>query len=134
MGTQSNQSNTSIKVSFEKSLNRTSLPLLQTQKEGYNIYFLLDTGAKKNYIRRDFLDILELNTDTEFLPDKEEFYGIDNVCHLTETCGFPFCIGDLQYVETVSGYRGRICVDFSNNEWRPLPCCRNIRNAVHDYV
>lgn len=100
MGTQSNQSNTSIKVSFEKSLNRTSLPLLQTQKEGYNIYFLLDTGAKKNYIRRDFLDILELNTDTEFLPDKEEFYGIDNVCHLTETCGFSFCIGDLKYVET----------------------------------
>lgn len=134
MSTPSNPTTISIKVSLEKSLDKTALPLLQTHKNGYNLYFLLDMGANKNYIRRDFLDIPELNADTEFLPDKEEFHGIDNVCHLTETCGFPLGIGDLKYVETLSGYRGRICVDFSNNEWRPLPCCRNIRNAVHDYV
>lgn len=100
MTTQSNPTTISIKVSFEKSLNKTGLPLLQTQKNGYNLYFLLDTGANKNYTRRDFLDIPELNADTEFLPDKEEFYGIDNVCHLTETCSFSFNLADLNYVVT----------------------------------
>lgn len=100
MTTQSNPTTISIKVSFEKSLDKIGLPLLVIQKNAYNLYFLLDTGANKNYIRRDFLDIPELNTDTEFLPDKEEFYVIDNVCHLTEACNFSFYLADLNYVET----------------------------------
>ena len=99
MGTQSNQSNTSIKVSFEKSLNTTSLPLLQTQKEGYNLYFLLDTGANKNYIRQDFINLAELNADTITLDEVEEFYEIDNVCHQTKTCNFRFNLGEHEYME-----------------------------------
>ena len=99
MATQSNSATTSLKVPFEKSLNKTGLPVADTEN-GYNFYFLLDTGANKNYIRRDFLEIPESNDSTELLPDKEELYGIDNVCYLTETCCFSFSLADLSYVET----------------------------------
>jgi hypothetical protein len=92
------QTNT-IKFSFINSLEGINLPLLKTEKDGYDLYFLLDTGANKNYIRQDFLDIAEINTDTVILDEKEEFYGIDNVCHETRTCHFRFNIESHKYME-----------------------------------
>ena len=88
-----------IKFSFINSLEGINLPLLKTEKDGYDLYFLLDTGANKNYIRQDFLDIAEINTDTVILDEKEEFYGIDNVCHETRTCHFRFNIESHKFME-----------------------------------
>ena len=93
-----NQTET-IRFSFINSLEGINLPLLKTEKDGYTLYFLLDTGANKNYIRQDFLNISEINTDTIILDEKEEFYGIDNVCHETRTCNFRFNMGEYEYLE-----------------------------------
>lgn len=92
------QTNT-IKFSFINSLEGINLPLLKTEKDGFDLYFLLDTGANKNYIRQDFLDLAEINTDTVILDEKEEFYGIDNVCHETRTCHFRFNIESHKFME-----------------------------------
>ena len=88
-----------IHISLINSLDGINLPLLKTEKNGYALYFLLDTGANKNYIRQDFLNITELNSDTVFLDEKEEYYGIDNVCHETRTCHFKFNVGPHEYLE-----------------------------------
>lgn len=93
-----NQTET-IRFSFLNSFEGINLPLLNTEKDGYTLYFLLDTGANKNYIRQDFLNISEINTDTIILDEKEEFYGIDNVCHKTRTCNFRFNMGKHEYLE-----------------------------------
>lgn len=92
------QTNT-IQFSFTSSLEGINLPLLKTEKGGYALYFLLDTGANKNYIRQDFLSLAELNSDTVILDEKEEFYGIDNVCHEARTCHFRFNMGPYEYME-----------------------------------
>ena len=79
-----------LKVSFKKGLDGMNLPFMKTEKNGYSVYLLLDTGANKNYIRQDFINIAEINADTITLDEVEEFYGIDNVCHQTKTCNFRF--------------------------------------------
>lgn len=88
-----------LKVSFKKGLDGMNLPFMKTEKNGYSVYFLLDTGANKNYIRQDFINIAEINADTIALDEVEEFYGIDNVCHQTKTCNFRFNLGEYEYME-----------------------------------
>ena len=88
-----------LKVSFKKGLDGMNLPFMKTEKNGYSVYFLLDTGANKNYIRQDFINIAEINADTITLDEVEEFYGIDNVCHQTKTCNFRFNLGEYEYME-----------------------------------
>lgn len=88
-----------LKVSFKKGLDGLNLPFMKTEKNGYSVYFLLDTGANKNYIRQDFINLAELNADTITLDEVEEFYGIDNVCHQTKTCNFRFNLGEHEYME-----------------------------------
>ncbi len=62
-----------LKVSFKKGLDGLNLPFMKTEKNGYSVYFLLDTGANKNYIRQDFINLAELNADTITLDEVEEF-------------------------------------------------------------
>lgn len=92
------QENT-ISVSFANGLQGLGLPLLKTTKNGYTLYFLIDTGASKNYIRQDCLDLPEINEDTLLLDEKDEYYGIDNICHEAETCNFKFDLNQCQYME-----------------------------------
>ena len=87
------------RFSFHDSLKSMELPLLKTEKDGYTLFFLLDTGANQNYIRQDVLNIEEINTDTIILDEKDEFRGIDNICHKTRTCNFRFNMGKHEYWE-----------------------------------
>ena len=88
-----------ISVSLIDGLNGTGLPLLKTSKNGYTLYFLIDTGASRNYIRQDCLNLPEINEDTLFLDVREEYYGIDNVSHEAGTCNFRFDLNQHQYME-----------------------------------
>ena len=88
-----------LKVSFKRGIDGISLPIMKTEKNGYSVYFLLDTGANKNYIRQDFVNLAELNSDTVTTDEVEEFYGIDNVCHQAQTCNFRFNLGEYEYIE-----------------------------------
>ena len=88
-----------LKISFKKGIDGIYLPIMKTEKSGYSVYFLLDTGANKNYIRQDFINLTELNSDTVVFDEVEEFYGIDNVCHEAQTCDFRFCLGQYEYQE-----------------------------------
>ena len=88
-----------IRISFVNGVKGIGLPLIKTTKNGYALYFLIDTGASKNYIRQDCLNLPELNEDTLILDEKEEYYGIDNVCHEAETCNFRFDVDQYQYME-----------------------------------
>lgn len=96
---ETNNNEPCLKISFKKGLEGIALPIMKTEKNGYPVFFLLDTGANKNYIRQDFIDLAELNADTITLDEVEEFYGIDNVCHLTKTCNFRFNLGEHEYME-----------------------------------
>ena len=96
---ETNNNEPCLKISFKKGLEGIALPLMKTEKNGYPVFFLLDTGANKNYIRQDFLNLPELNNDTITLDDVEEFYGIDNVCHQAQTCNFRFNLGEYGYME-----------------------------------
>ena len=89
----------SITISFTKGLQGINLPLLKTEKNGYALYFLIDTGANKNYIRQDILNLPELNEDTIILDETEEYHGIDNVCHEAKTCNFRFDVENHKYME-----------------------------------
>ena len=42
-----------IRISFVNGVKGIGLPLIKTTKNGYALYFLIDTGASKNYIRYD---------------------------------------------------------------------------------
>lgn len=88
-----------LNVSFLNGINGLNLPLIRTEKNGYSLYFLIDTGANKNYIRQDMIDIPEINTDTISLEETEEYFGIDNVCHEAKTCNFRFNIEGYNYME-----------------------------------
>ena len=88
-----------LRVSFLNGINGLNLPLIRTEKNGYSLYFLIDTGANKNYIRQDMIDIPEINTDTISLDETEEYFGIDNVYHEAKTCNFRFSIEDYNYTE-----------------------------------
>ena len=88
-----------LKISFKRGIDGISLPIIKTEKNGYSVYFLLDTGANKNYIRQDFINLSELNADTVTTDDVEEFYGIDNVCHQAQICNFRFNLGEYEYLE-----------------------------------
>ena len=88
-----------IRISFVNGVKGIGLPLIKTTKNGYALYFLIDTGASKNYIRHDCLNLPEINEDTLILDEKEEYYGIDNVCHEAETCNFRFDLDQYQYME-----------------------------------
>jgi hypothetical protein len=88
-----------LRVSFLNGINGLNLPLIRTEKNGYSLYFLIDTGANKNYIRQDMIDIPEINADTISLKETEEYFGIDNVCHEAKTCNFRFNIEGYNYIE-----------------------------------
>lgn len=113
------QTNT-IKFSFINSLEGINLPLLKTEKDGYDLYFLLDTGANKNYIRQDFLNLPELNNDTITLDNMEEFYGIDNVCHQAQTCNFRFNLGEYGYMERFQVISDGAALMFSTTSGEPF--------------
>ena len=94
-----NNTDQCLKISFKEWIEGLKLPLIKTEKNGYTIYFLLDSGANKNYIRQDFINLAELNADTVALDELEEFFGIDNVCHQTKSCNFRFNLGEYEYME-----------------------------------
>ena len=86
-----------IRVDISKSLELLGLPLIKFEKDGETLRFLLDTGASMNLIKREVLD--HFSHDAEQLPQKTEYYGIDNVCHETHLYAFAFKLGDFQYCE-----------------------------------
>ena len=86
-----------IRVDISKSLEFIGLPLITFEKDGESLTFLLDTGASMNLIKRNVLD--HFSHDAEQLPQKTQYYGIDNVCHETHLYAFAFKLGDFQYCE-----------------------------------
>ena len=68
-----------IRVDISKSLEFIGLPLITIEKDGESLIFLLDTGASMNLIKRNVLE--HFSHDAEQLPQKTQYYGIDNVCH-----------------------------------------------------
>ena len=86
-----------IRVDISKSLEFIGLPLITFEKDGESLTFLLDTGASMNLIKRNVLD--HFSHDAEQLPQKTQYYGIDNVCHETHMYSFTFRLGDFQYCE-----------------------------------
>lgn len=77
-----------IRVDISKSLEFIGLPLITFEKDGETLTFLLDTGASMNLIKRNVLN--HFNHDAEQIPQKTQYYGIDNVCHETHMYSFTF--------------------------------------------
>ena len=50
-----------------------------------------------NLIKRNVLN--HFSHDAEQLPQKTQYYGIDNVCHETNMYSFTFRLDDFQYCE-----------------------------------
>ena len=86
-----------IRVDISKSLDFIGLPLITFEKDGESLTFLLDTGASMNLIKKTVLD--HFSHDAEQLPQKTQYYGIDNVCHETHMYTFTFRLGDFEYCE-----------------------------------
>ena len=114
--TQTQKHENRISVSFVNGLQGIGLPLMKTIKNGYALYFLLDTGASKNYIRQVFLNLPEINEDTLILDEKEEYYGIDNVCHEAKTCNFRFYLNEYQYMERFQIIKDGSALSFRTTE------------------
>lgn len=76
-----------IRVDISKSLEFIGLPLITFEKDGESLTFLLDTGASMNLIKKTVLD--HFSHDAEQLPQKTQYYGIDNVCHDTHIIHLP---------------------------------------------
>jgi hypothetical protein len=86
-----------IRVDISKSLEVVGLPLITFEKDGESLTFLLDTGASMNLIKKDVLN--HFSHDAEQLPQKTQYYGIDNVCHVTHLYSFTFKLGEFEYCE-----------------------------------
>lgn len=86
-----------IKVNLSNSINLLGVPYIQFDKGDYTLRFLLDTGASMNLIKKEILE--RFSSDSEILPIKTEYYGIDNVCHETEMYAFKFNLGEFLYHE-----------------------------------
>lgn len=114
--TQTQKQENRISVSFVNGLQGIGLPLMKTIKNGYALYFLIDTGASKNYIRQECLNLPEINEDTLILDEKEEYYGIDNVCHEAETCNFRFDLDQYQYMERFQIIKDGSALSFPTTE------------------
>ena len=50
-----------------------------------------------NLIKKNVLE--HFRHDAEQLPQKTQYYGIDNVCHETHMYSFTFTLGDFEYCE-----------------------------------
>lgn len=79
-----------VKLSFEMVMNGLRLPVVEVEKNGYGIYFLIDSGATQNHIRRDCIELVELQGTTEMLDDKESSYGFENIEKVSDLCMFDF--------------------------------------------
>ena len=86
-----------IRADISKSLEVVGLPLITFEKDGESLTFLLDSGASMNLIKGNVLD--HFSHDAEQLPQKTQYYGIDNVCHETHMYSFAFRLSDFEYCE-----------------------------------
>ena len=86
-----------IRVDISKSVELLGFPLIMFEKDGETLRFLLDTGASMNFIKKDVLNYF--SKDTKKLPQKTQYYGIDNVCHGTYLYSFTFKLGNFNYCE-----------------------------------
>lgn len=94
---QQSESKKMIRVDISKSLEFIGLPLITFEKNGESLTFLLDTGASMNLIKKNVLE--HFHYDAKQLPQKTQYYGIDNVCHETHMYSFSFRLGDFEYCE-----------------------------------
>ena len=86
-----------IRVDLTRSLQAIGLPLIRFEKDGQTLRFLLDTGASMNLIKKEVL--AQFRDDADQLPQRMEYYGIDNVCHETHLYSFKFKLGEYVYSE-----------------------------------
>lgn len=101
---QQSESKRMIRVDISKSLEFIGLPLITFEKNGESLTFLLDTGASMNLIKKNVLE--HFHYDAKQLPQKTQYYGIDNVCHETHMYSFSFRLGDFEYCEHFQEIQG----------------------------
>lgn len=94
---------------------KIGLPLLHVEKDGVGLFFLVDSGASYNFIRKDVLEYFnELSGD--YIAEECQFYGIDGIEHKTSVCLFNFTLNNVQHEERFQILENGSPLDFPINE------------------
>ena len=72
---------------FDFGLAKIGLPLLSVTKENHGLFFLVDSGASHNIIRKDVLEFFNEPAEKESINECV-FFGIDGIEHKTTFSSF----------------------------------------------
>ena len=99
-----------IRVDISEGLDILGLPYMAFEKGERILWFLLDTGAWMNFLRKDVLD--EFSDEISLMPYKTEFFGIDNVGHETNVYSLSVNLGHHTFVEEFQELVGEDALSF----------------------
>lgn len=93
-------------------LAKIGLPLLSITKENHGMFFLVDSGASHNIIRKDVLEYFNSYTEENTVGECQ-FYGIE---HKTLRCFFSFELNGIEYNECFQVLEEGGALDFPIDE------------------
>ena len=96
-------------------LAKIGLPLLSITKENHGMFFLVDSGASHNIIRKNVLEYFNSDTE-ENIVGECQFYGIDGVEHRTRSCFLSFELNGVEHNECFQVLEEGGALDFPIDE------------------
>lgn len=106
-------------------LAKIGLPLLSVCKDNHGLFFLVDSGASHNIIRKDVLEYFNTDPESNSLGECK-FYGIDGVEHKSLCCSFSFVLNGAEHNEYFQVLEDGGALDF--------PIDENTTLSVHGIV
>lgn len=100
-------------------IHKIGLPLLMVVKDNIGLFFLVDSGASHNIIRKDVLEYFKADSEANTIGDCK-FYGIDGVEHKTSYCTFSFELNGSEHNECFQVLEDGGALDFPIEEDKVL--------------
>lgn len=92
-------------------LAKIGLPLLYVTKGDHGLFFLVDSGASHNIIRKDVLEFFNEPAEKESINECV-FLGIDGIEHKTTLSSFSFTLNSIEHEENFQVLEDGNALDF----------------------
>lgn len=106
-------------------ISKIGLPLIKVTKDNIGLFFLVDSGASHNIIRKDVLEYFNVDVEGDCVG-KCQLYGIDGLEHNSFCCYFLFELNGTEHNELFHVLDDGNALDF--------PIDKNTILSVHGIV